>query len=158
MPVFIPIAIGAATLATGATVYFAKDAKDKFEEISEDTYKKLQEKGTPVIENLGGSLEAGLLAVGSGIGELGEDLGTGLIGLGSSIAEEIGDLGQDFGAGALRVIKKSGVAIIEGAEEMVDYTWDKVSPYRVEAVTALTAITIYVTTAVILFKKIRNAS
>ena len=65
MPLFIPIAIGATTLATGATIYFAKDARDRFEEISEEAYRKLQEEGTPIIENLGGSLEAGLLAAGS---------------------------------------------------------------------------------------------
>ena len=158
MPFFIPIAIGAATLATGAVVYFAQDAEGKFEEITQKAYDDLEEAGTPIIDSLGESLQSGLQAVGSGIGELGEDLGTGLLDLGGAIAEEIGDLGQDFGAGALRVIRNSGVAIIEGAEEMVDYTWDKVSPYRVEAVTALTAITIYVTTAVILFKKIKNAS
>ena len=142
MPLFIPVAIGVVTLATGATVYFAKDAQNKYEEITDDAYKKLEQAGTPIIDSLGEGLQAGLQAVGSGIGELGEDLGTGLLDLGGAIAEEIGDLGQDFGAGALRVIRNSGVAIIEGAEEMVDYTWGKVSPYRVEAVTALTAITI----------------
>ena len=39
-----------------------------------------------------------------------------------------------------------------------NYTYSKVAPHRVEAVTALTALTIYLTTAVIVFKKIRGAN
>ena len=70
----------------------------------------------------------------------------------------MGEIGQDLGAGALKLIKGAGVAVIEGAEDVVDYTWDKVAPYRVETVTALTALTIYITTGVILFKKIRGAN
>lgn len=158
MPLFVPIAVGVVTLATGAVVYVAKGSRDEIEEIPENLYNRLVDEGTPIFDSLGDNLNEGLTYLGSEIGELGADLGTGLIGLGSEIAEELGDLGQDIGLGALKVIKGAGVALLEGAEDVVDYTWGKVSPHRVEAVTALTAIMIYVTTTVIIFKKIRGAS
>tara|TARA_R110002012_G_scaffold191337_1_gene359101 strand:+ start:296 stop:421 length:126 start_codon:yes stop_codon:yes gene_type:complete len=41
---------------------------------------------------------------------------------------------------------------------MFDYIASKVSPHRVEAVTAITAMLFYGTTAVIIFKKIRGAN
>ena len=158
MPLFVPIAVGVVTLATGAVVYVAKGSRDEIEEIPENLYNRLVDEGTPIFDSLGDNLNEGLTYLGSEIGELGADLGTGLIGLGSEIAEELGDLGQDIGLGALKVIKGAGGALLEGAEDVVDYTWGKVSPHRVEAVTALTAIMIYVTTTVIIFKKIRGAS
>ena len=158
MPLFVPIAVVVVTLATGAVVYVAKGSRDEIEEIPENLYNRLVDEGTPIFDSLGDNLNEGLTYLGSEIGELGADLGTGLIGLGSEIAEELGDLGQDIGLGALKVIKGAGVALLEGAEDVVDYTWGKVSPHRVEAVTALTAIMIYVTTTVIIFKKIRGAS
>ncbi len=158
MPLFVPIAVGIATLATGAVVYVAKGSKDEIEEIPKVVYDRLVDEGIPIFDTVGDNLKEGLTYLGSEIGELGSDLGTGLIGLGSEIAEELGDLGQDIGLGALKVIKGAGVALLEGAEDVVDYTYSKVSPHRVEAVTALTAIMIYVTTTVIIFKKIRGAS
>jgi len=158
MPLFVPIAVGIATLATGAVVYVAKGSKDEIEEIPKVLYDRLVDEGIPIFDTVGDNLKEGLTYLGSEIGELGSDLGTGLIGLGSEIAEELGDLGQDIGLGALKVIKGAGVALLEGAEDVVDYTYGKVSPHRVEAVTALTAIMIYVTTTVIIFKKIRGAS
>ena len=138
----------------GAAWYLYNKFDDTLTEVSEEARDELIEAGTPIIQELG----EGIGQIGEGIGELGADLGTGLLGLGSSLAEEIGEIGSDLGTGALKVIRGAGIAVIEGAEDIVDYTWAKVSPHRVQAVTAVTAITIYITTAVILFKKIRNAN
>ena len=41
---------------------------------------------------------------------------------------------------------------------MYDYGYNKIEPYRVETVTALTALTVYATTAIIVMKKIRGAN
>tara|TARA_R110002110_G_scaffold268162_1_gene483996 strand:- start:284 stop:769 length:486 start_codon:yes stop_codon:yes gene_type:complete len=146
--------------------WYAVDKVDgNVQEITTRLKDDLVNSGVPILDSIGDGIDRGLIVVGQGIssigaeiGELGADLGTGLIGLGSEIAEELGDLGQDIGLGALKVIKGAGVALLEGAEDVVDYTWGKVSPHRVEAVTALTAIMIYVTTTVIIFKKIRGSS
>ena len=64
----------------------------------------------------------------------------------------------DVASAALDVIEGAGLAIISAGEKMFDYTYSKVAPHRVEAVTALTALTVYLTTAVIVFKKIRGAN
>tara|TARA_R100001163_G_C5013216_1_gene158434 strand:- start:11 stop:451 length:441 start_codon:yes stop_codon:yes gene_type:complete len=138
----------------GTAWYLYNQADDTLTQLSTDAKNELIEAGTPIIQEIG----AGIGQIGQGIGELGSDLGTGLLGLGSSLAEEIGEIGSDLGTGALKVIRGAGVAVIEGAEDIVDYAWTKIAPHRVPAVTAVTAITIYLTTAVILFKKIRNAN
>ena len=138
----------------GTAWYLYNQADDTLTQLSTDAKNELIEAGTPIIQEIG----AGIGKIGEGIGELGSDLGTGLLGLGSSLAEEIGEIGSDLGTGALKVIRGAGVAVIEGAEDIVDYAWTKIAPHRVPAVTAVTAITIYLTTAVILFKKIRNAN
>ena len=153
----LPAIIGGVILIGGA--WYAVDQADgKLQEIAEDTKDDLVAAGVPILDSIGDGLKEGLEFVGSGIRDFGEDLGSGLLDLGSAIAEEVGEIGQDLGAGALKLIKGAGVAVIEGAEDVVDYTWDKVAPYRVETVTALTALTIYITTGVILFKKIRGAN
>ena len=56
------------------------------------------------------------------------------------------------------MIEGAGLAIISGAELMYDYGYNKISPHRVEAVTAVTALLVYITTGVIMFKKIRGAN
>ena len=47
---------------------------------------------------------------------------------------------------------------ISGAELMYDYGYNKISPHRVEAVTGVTALLVYITTGVIMFKKIKGAN
>lgn len=141
-------------VSIGTAWYLYNQVDDSLTEVTTQARDELIDAGTPIIQEIG----AGIGQIGQGIGELGADLGTGLLGLGSSLAEEIGEIGSDLGTGALKVIRGAGIAVIEGAEDIVDYTWTKVSPHRVQAVTAVTAITIYITTAVILFKKIRNAN
>ena len=138
----------------GTLWYLYNQADGALTELTTEARDDFIEAGIPIIQEIG----AGIGKIGEGRGELGSDLGTGLLGLGSSLAEEIGDIGSDLGTGALKVIRGAGVAVIEGAEDIVDYAWTKISPHRVPAVTAVTAITIYLTTAVILFKKIKNAN
>ena len=160
----VPLAV-AGVILIGSTWYAVNEADNKLEELSNDAKNALVDAGTPIIDKLGDGFGTGLEVVGQGIGQIGEgigelgsDLGTGLLGLGSELAEEIGEIGSDLGTGALKVIRGAGVAIIEGAEDIVDYAYNRIAPHRVPAVTAVTAITIYITTAVILFKKIRNAN
>ncbi len=77
---------------------------------------------------------------------------------GSQLIDDISEVTLDVANAALDVIEGAGLAIISAGENMFDYTYSKVAPHRVEAVTALTALTIYLTTAVIVFKKIRGAN
>ena len=77
---------------------------------------------------------------------------------GAEAIDKIGDVVVDVANAALDIIEGAGLAVISAGEKMYDYTYSKVAPHRVEAVTALTALTIYLTTAVIVFKKIRGAN
>ena len=77
---------------------------------------------------------------------------------GAEAIDKIGDVVVDVANAALDIIEGAGLAVISAGEKMFDYTYSKVAPHRVEAVTALTALTIYLTTAVIVFKKIRGAN
>ena len=102
---------------------------DVIEEITTDAANVLIEAGTPVVNSIGEGFEA--------------------------IGEGLSELGSDIGDAALKVLRRSGIAVIEGAEDIFDYTYDKVAPYRVETVTAVTAMLIYSITALTIFKKIR---
>ena len=75
---------------------------------------------------------------------------------GALLVDSIEDVSVKVANAALDVIEGAGLAVISAGESMFDYTYSKVAPHRVEAVTALTALTIYLTTAVIVFKKIRG--
>ena len=77
---------------------------------------------------------------------------------GSQLIDDISEVTLDVANAALDVIEGAGLAIISAGEKMYDYTYSKVAPHRVEAVTALTALTVYLTTAVIVFKKIKGAN
>tara|TARA_B100001175_G_scaffold317816_1_gene336692 strand:+ start:3861 stop:4265 length:405 start_codon:yes stop_codon:yes gene_type:complete len=77
---------------------------------------------------------------------------------GSELIDDISEVTLDVANAALDIIEGAGLAVISAGENMFDYTYSKVAPHRVEAVTALTALTVYLTTAVIVFKKIRGAN
>lgn len=85
-----------------------------------------------------------------------ENLYNKAIDTGAEAIDNIADIAVDVASAALDVIEGAGLAVISAGESMFDYTYSKVAPHRVEAVTALTALTIYLTTAVIVFKKIRG--
>lgn len=86
------------------------------------------------------------------------DLYNEAINLGAEAIDKIGDVSLDVANAGLDLIEGAGLAIISGAELMFDYGYNKISPHRVETVTALTALTVYLTTAVIVFKKIKGAN
>ena len=144
MPVFLlplsPIvagaAVGATVLISGGIYYYTNDKLDGWFEAGEEEAQK--------------TIEAGA----SFLGEVAEGIGAGL----ETIGEGLGELGEDLGAGALVVIRGAGRAIIDSGENMFDYIAKKVSPHRVEAVTAITAMLFYGATAVIVFKKIRGVN
>ena len=92
------------------------------------------------------------------ISEGAEDLYNEALDLGAEAVDKIGDVALDIANAGLDLIEGAGLAVISAGEKMYDYTYSKVAPHRVEAVTALTALTIYLTTAVIVFKKIRGAN
>ena len=91
-------------------------------------------------------------------GDTAQDLYDYAIEAGAEAIEKIEDVALDVASAALDVIEGAGLAVISAGEKMYDYTYSKVAPHRVEAVTALTALTVYLTTAVIVFKKIRGAN
>ena len=92
------------------------------------------------------------------IGDTANDLYTNAIDAGAEAIEKIEDVSLEVASAALDIIEGAGLAVISAGEKMYDYTYSKVAPHRVEAVTALTALTVYLTTAVIVFKKIRGAN
>ncbi len=92
------------------------------------------------------------------ISEEAENLYKKAIDTGAQAIDNIADIAVDVASAALDVIEGAGLAVISAGESMFDYTYSKVAPHRVEAVTALTALTIYLTTAVIVFKKIRGVN
>ena len=94
--------------------------------------------------------------VAEGIEEEGSKLLEDAIEGGALLVVSIADVSVKVANAALDVIEGAGLAVISAGESMFDYTYSKVAPHRVEAVTALTALTIYLTTAVIVFKKIRG--
>ena len=131
----LPLIVGGVILIGG--VWYAVDQTDgRIEEITEDAKDAFVETGVPILQSIGEGIGAGLETIGAGLAEIGEDLGS----------------------GALVVIRGAGKAIIDSGENMFDYIASKVSPHRVEAVTAITAMLFYGTTAVIIFKKIRGAN
>ena len=77
---------------------------------------------------------------------------------GAKLIDDISNVSLEVASAALDVIEGAGLAVISAGESMFDYTYSKVSPHRVEAVTALTALTVYITTAIIVFKKIRGVN
>ena len=131
----IPVAIGG-VIAIGGLWYAVDKTGNELQQIPENLKDELVDEGVPILNSIS-----------EAVSELGSDIG-----------EAISELGSDLGSGVLRVIRGAGIAVIEGAEDIVDYTYAKIAPHRVEAVTAITAITIYITTMVILFKKIRSAN
>ena len=92
------------------------------------------------------------------ISETAEDLYNEAIGLGAKAIDKISDVALEVAEAGLELIKGAGLAVLSGAELMFDYTYSKVSPHRVEAVTAVTALLVYITTGVIMFKKIKGAN
>ena len=92
------------------------------------------------------------------ISEGAEDLYNEALDLGAEAVDKIGDVALDIANAGLDLIEGAGLAIISGAELMYDYGYNKISPHRVEAVTAVTALLVYITTGVIMFKKIRGAN
>jgi hypothetical protein len=96
--------------------------------------------------------------VAEGIEEEGQKLLDDAIDIGALLVDSIADVSVKVANAALDVIEGAGLAVISAGESMFDYTYSKVAPHRVEAVTALTALTIYLTTAVIVFKKIRGVN
>ena len=92
------------------------------------------------------------------VGDTAQDLYDNAIEAGAEAIEKIEDVALDVASAALDVIEGAGLAVISAGEKMYDYTYSKVAPHRVEAVTALTALTVYLTTAVIVFKKIKGAN
>jgi hypothetical protein len=77
---------------------------------------------------------------------------------GAELVDDIKNVSVEVANAALDVIEGAGLAVLSAGELMYDYTYSKVAPHRVEAVTAVTALTIYLTTAIIVFKKIRGAN
>ena len=77
---------------------------------------------------------------------------------GALLVDSIADVSVKVANAALDVIEGAGLAVISAGESMFDYTYSKVAPHRVEAVTAITALTVYITTAIIVFKKIRGVN
>ena len=131
----LPLIVGGVILIGG--VWYAVDQTDgRIEEITEDAKDAFIETGVPILRSIGEGIGSGLETIGAGLAEIGEDLGS----------------------GALVVIRGAGRAVIDSGENMFDYIASKVSPHRVEAVTAITAMLFYGTTAVIIFKKIRGAN
>ena len=92
------------------------------------------------------------------ISEEAENLYNKAIDTGAKAIDNIADIAVDVASAALDVIEGAGLAVISAGESMFDYTYSKVSPHRVEAVTAITALTVYITTAIIVFKKIRGVN
>ena len=78
MPFFVPIAIGVATLATGAVVYYGKSADDKVEEISEDAFNKLKDEGIPIVAGIADEIADTVGVLGVASLEFVEGLGTAL--------------------------------------------------------------------------------
>ncbi len=77
---------------------------------------------------------------------------------GAKLVDDISNVALEVASATLDVIEGAGLAIMSAGERMYDYTYSKVAPHRVEAVTALTALTVYLTTAIIVFKKIRGVN
>lgn len=77
---------------------------------------------------------------------------------GAKLVDDISNVALEVASATLDVIEGAGLAIMSAGESMFDYTYSKVAPHRVEAVTALTALTVYLTTAIIVFKKIRGVN
>ena len=77
---------------------------------------------------------------------------------GAKLVDDISNVTLEVASATLDVIEGAGLAIMSAGESMFDYTYSKVAPHRVEAVTALTALTVYLTTAVIVLKKIRGVN
>ena len=75
-------------------------------------------------------------------GDTAQDLYDNAIEAGAEAIEKIEDVALDVASAALDVIEGAGLAVISAGEKMYDYTYSKVAPHRVEAVTALTALTV----------------
>jgi|TARA_R100000482_G_C5097733_1_gene134116 hypothetical protein len=91
-------------------------------------------------------------------GDTAQDLYNDALDAGAKAIDKIEDVSLEVASAALDIIEGAGLAVISAGEKMYDYTYSKVAPHRVEAVTALTALTVYLTTAVIVFKKIKGAN
>lgn len=92
------------------------------------------------------------------IGDAADELTNQAQKVGADLLDDVKDVAFDVANATLDVVENLGLAVISGSELMYDYGYNKISPYRVETVTALTAMTIYLITTVIIAKKIRGAS
>jgi len=113
---------------------------------------------TTLYDKFGNVLSETQSDIASGAANLAEDLKNKAIEGGAELVDDIGNVSLEVASAALDVIEGAGLAVISAGESMFDYTYSKVAPHRVEAVTALTALTVYLTTAVIVFKKIRGVN
>jgi hypothetical protein len=91
------------------------------------------------------------------IGDAATDLKDEAFDLGADLVDDISEIAFDVANATLDLIEGAGLAFISGAELMYDYGYNKVAPYRVETITAITAMVVYITTAVIIGKKIAGA-
>jgi hypothetical protein len=91
------------------------------------------------------------------VGDAATDLKDEALGIGAELVDDISDVAFDVASATLDLIEGAGLAFISGAELMYDYGYNKVAPYRVETITAITAMVVYITTAVIIGKKIAGA-
>lgn len=81
-----------------------------------------------------------------------------LEGLGAELIDDIQDVSLEVANAILDIIQGAGLAAIEGVELAFDYTYSRISPHRVEAVSVATSMVVYLTTAVIMFKQIKGAN
>jgi len=95
--------------------------------------------------------------VSEAIGDAATDLKDEALNIGAELVEDVSDIAFNVANATLDLIENAGLAFISGAELMFDYGYNKVAPYRVETITALTAMLVYITTAVIIGKKIAGA-
>ncbi len=91
------------------------------------------------------------------VGDAATDLKDEALSIGAELVDDISDVAFDVATATLDLIEGAGLAFISGAELMYDYGYNKVAPYRVETITAITAMVVYITTAVIIGKKIAGA-
>jgi len=111
-----------------------------------------------VYDKYGNVVNATTSVVVEGASSLADDIFNEAQNLGAEVIEDIKDVSLEVASAALEVIEGAGLAVLSAGELMFDYTYSKVSPHRVEAVTAMTALTVYLTTAIIVFKKIRGVN
>lgn len=90
--------------------------------------------------------------------QIGEEAADALGGAVEVAVEELGDLVGNVGNSLLDFIKGFGIAVLEGAQDTVDYMVDTAKPYRVPVAQTITSLAIWFAASLVIYRMVTKVN